>query len=752
MRRRGILSLALAAGVLAAQDRPHVGFVYPAGAKAGETIVVVIGGQYLEGTSNFNFTGIDIPGRVYSFTRDLDPRTVGQLKNRKEILEARFTNASDAERPQIERQLAQVLQQLAYEEKMPEDPDYARYLRAMQPKKQPNAQLTDRVRLEITVPSNASPGRHELRLGTAVGMSEPLAFWIGDLPEAREREPNDFPGQAVAVSNLPAVLSGQILPGDVDSWRIPAKKGQTLVFAVQARSLVPYLADAVPGWFQAVITLTDARGKEVGYADRFRNNPEPVLVVKIPADGDYVLQIRDSIYRGREDFVYRISAGELPFVTGIFPMGGAARGRTAVELTGVNLPQPRAVIDLAANELGPVILTNFSALLPNPILFHAEALPECAASRGNLAPASAQALALPVIVNGRVEQPGKTVYFKFQGKAGEELIAETYARRLGSPMDTALKLMDPNGRVLATNDDWSDPMAGLQTHYADSFLRCKLPLDGEYLLALRDVQDHAGEAFAYRLRLSPPRPDYRLRLAPSSVKVRRGNTVALDVLLSRIDDFAGPVTLFLSNAPAGFVLGGAVLRSRERNQRITLSAPLNPQTNLLNLDVWGAAVLDGKPVVRRALPAEDMMQAFAYRHFVPSEEFIVALAPRAPAFLAVDQEPGQTARFIPGSNLSLGIRFPGTPAGRRFPVVNLNFELDQPPPGISVAQVVQGDPTNAPRLVLKADPYSAKPGQCGNLIVKAFTVPRPSTNTNARPGNPSLLGVLPAVSFEVVAP
>ena len=31
-----------------------------------------------------------------------------------------------------------------------------------------------------------------------------------------------------------------------------------------------------------------------------------------------------AIYRGREDFVYRITIGELPFVTSIFPLGGRA--------------------------------------------------------------------------------------------------------------------------------------------------------------------------------------------------------------------------------------------------------------------------------------------------------------------------------------------------------------------------------------------------------------------------------------------
>ena len=118
------------------------------------------------------------------------------------------------------------------------------------------------------------------------------------------------------------VLNGQIMPGDVDRFAFKARKGKRLVAAASARDLIPYLADAVPGWFQAALTLYDPNGNEVAYADDYRFRPDPVLFYEVPADGQYVLEIQDAIYRGREDFVYRITLGELPFVTGIFPLGG----------------------------------------------------------------------------------------------------------------------------------------------------------------------------------------------------------------------------------------------------------------------------------------------------------------------------------------------------------------------------------------------------------------------------------------------
>src|SRR5258708_11880578 len=123
-------------------------------------------------------------------------------------------------------------------------------------------------------------------------------------------------------TTLPVLVNGQIRPGGVGRSRFQASKERRLVFAAKARELLPYISDAVPGWFQATLGLTDSQGRELKYADHFLFHPDPVLYYEIPADGAYTLEIHDSVYRGREDFVYRIEVVELPFVTAIFPLRG----------------------------------------------------------------------------------------------------------------------------------------------------------------------------------------------------------------------------------------------------------------------------------------------------------------------------------------------------------------------------------------------------------------------------------------------
>ena len=63
--------------------------------------------------------------------------------------------------------------------------------------------------------------------------------------------------------------------------------------------------------FKEVVAKVADPDKEVAYDDDYRFKPDPVILFEVPRDGAYVFAITDAIYRGREDFVYRISIGEL---------------------------------------------------------------------------------------------------------------------------------------------------------------------------------------------------------------------------------------------------------------------------------------------------------------------------------------------------------------------------------------------------------------------------------------------------------
>ena len=230
-----------------------------------------------------------------------------------------------------------------------------------------------------------------------------------------------------------------------------------MVITTQARQLIPYIADAVPGWFQPVLVLHDAEGKEVAYDDDYRFNPDPTILCEVPRDGDYVLGIYDSIYRGREDFVYRITIGELPFVTSIFPIGAQAGAPVKIKATGWNLES--AEMTPPAADAGPgihLLGARNKDLVSNRVPFALDTLPECVEKEPNNTLKQAQPVTLPIIINGRMDRPNDWDVFQFSGRAGETIVAEVYARRLDSPLDSVLKLTDATGKLLAWNDDHED--------------------------------------------------------------------------------------------------------------------------------------------------------------------------------------------------------------------------------------------------------------------------------------------------------
>jgi hypothetical protein len=895
---RWALYAALLLACLHAQPRPHAGFVYPAGARQGETVTVLIGGQLLEGISNIYVSGGDIAASLVAYNIDYDPFFFGNLLNSKRITEGRLsiaqvvttnvvtntiprlatnrvaigstdpdpvgatrfflpgtsnlvvviatnalvvskefitnqvTNTAYTIAPltltnltrlvgtnvvtrmvtnreedgtvsvvvehtnietvrfltnlsqiigtnevtntatnargvvtvtvltnigavmvtnlmatnmkaQLERQLDRLNLQVGWAEPAPTDPDLMRYMQAIRPKKQPNAQIQERVRIQLTIPSNTQPGRRELRLATRNGYSEPLGFWVGDLPEVLEREPNDLTNQSQILPELPIVVNGQILPGDVDHFRFQAKRGQNVVCRVQARELIPYLADAVPGWFKVVLTLYDPVGREIAYADDFFQNPDPILACVIPSDGVYTLKLIDSIYRGREDFVYRITVGAVPVVTGVFPLGGPRTGSTWVNLQGHNLPTNQVVVRPAADDMGIISFTPVPG--SPPVLFYADDLPETGeiAGRHDRA-ASAQTLSLPVVVNGRCEGRGEVDYYRFEGRAGDRVVAEIHARRVGSPLDSVLRLQDARGATLALSDDWVDRMAGLVTHQADSYIDTVLANDGAYVLSVRDAQGRGGPLFSYRLRLSAPRPDFKLRISPSSLRVPKGGTVAATLWVQRDDGFTNAIDLEVEAGSHFCLVGGRVPPSTHESVRFTLTVATNAPDPVVLPSIYGVSTLDDRVLRHRALASEDMMQAFAYRHLVPADDLVLGLAaPIRLGLMAV-----LSNDFVPlplGKQVRVPVRqLHGPYTDGVLRGIFIAFDLDQPPKGIYVNGGAVAATNVVPYLTLRTD-TNAQIGQAGNLIVNVSWV-------NTRTGQRSRMCTMPALPYQVVGP
>jgi len=746
----------------AAQPEPRAAYVFPAGGQAGKTFRVLVGGQRLRGAEQALFSNPAIRARVVGYTPLLPQREINTLRDKLRALQRKRSAAAARTRRKIRfpRNATNVWTQA--------DAEALAQLRAKlldQARRRDNPALGETVELEVAIAPGARPGPCDLRLRTAGGLTAPLRFVVDTLREYVEEErpivwwrrasrigglirKTDLlpPPKPMRVA-LPAVINGRIAPGESDRFLFYARKGDRLVFRVQARNLIPYLADAVPGWFQPVLALYDAEGRRLAYADDFRFDPDPALLWEAPRSGNFTLEIRDSIYRGREDFVYRIRAGAMPFATAVFPLGGPAGETTKIALQGWNLPARS--IAVAPKEKGILRLS-----IPGTegsldrILFQAGEAPE-ALEREPEDWTSPQKVQTPITVNGRIDSPEDQDAFAFAGRAGEEIVAEVWARRLGSPLDAELRLLDPAGRRVAVSDDREDPAFGLLTHHADPCLRLRLPADGTYRLCLRDAQARGGPAYAYRLRISQPQPDFEARLAPSSLFLRPGQSVVLTASVIRRDGFEGPVALRLAEAPSGFFLDGGRVPAGTNRVQLTLTAPVRPESRSAILRFEASARVGGRTLTRLVVPADERMQAFIYRHLVPAEACFAAFNGRSRA--ARPMRPAGVSPIAVSPSGEALARFTGPLAWAKGTV---RLDPLAPEEGIRVAQISRRAGTLAVRL--KFDPAKFPPGTEGNLILSA-SLQRAVRVKDAKSGKGNKastvrrvpLGVLPAIPFRV---
>lgn len=665
-----------------AADLPHIGYAFPAGGQPGASVEVKVGGENIYGTASANVTGKGVAVEVV-----------------------------DSKEPVNEK-----------------DKD------KKQKKKKNQTVIDEIVKLKITVLQDAEPGERELRLITPNGLSNKLVFQVGQLKEINETEPNDWKNKAVSLSQIPVLVNGQIMPGDVDNFKFSAKKGQHLVIETSARALIPYIADAVPGWFQATITLYDSQNNEVAYMDHFRFNPDPVLFYDVPADGDYMLEIRDSIYRGRQDFVYRVKIGELPFITSIFPLG-APHGEkpVSVKISGKNISVNSINIDVNEDEDAPLvrlISVKENGLISNRILFPISNLPEVFENAENNQRDKAMKVVMPVIVNGRIQSPGEKDFFSFEGKKDQCVSIDVQARRLGTPLDSHIILFNNRGEKLAENDDIKDKGEGMITHQADSGLIHKLPDDGIYTVGICDTQGKCGDEYAYRLRVSPPFPDFELRAVPANVSVPEGGAAPLTVHAIRRDGFNGEIKISIKDDPGGLSLNGAVIPEGTDKIRMTVSASENTPANVMIPKLEGIAVIDGENITRPVIPAEDLMQAFIYQHLVPAAEQMVAVTdPPAPFRISTDLPPKGYLELPLGKEIKFQVAVVRG-AGFNGPI---QLQLVEPPKGITIRKGNIPAGKNTAQITLRTE-SKTEANLKENLIMTAVMVIEKEENESVAEG------------------
>ena len=172
-------------------------------------------------------------------------------------------------------------------------------------------------------------------------------------------------------------------------------------------------------------------------------------------------------------------------------------------------------------------------------------LPSIAAAGNNTTPSAAQALTLPVAVDGTIGSLAR-YYYKFPVAAGQRLSFEVLARRLGSALDPMIRILDDRGREITYSDD----VPGLR---ADAQVCHTFKKAGQYTIEVRDIRYQGGGTHFYRLRIG----DFPCVTVPYPMAVKRGTDATISFAGYNIADVQ-PVKLKVpAESPMDWINVGA---------------------------------------------------------------------------------------------------------------------------------------------------------------------------------------------------
>ena len=413
---------------------------------------------------------------------------------------------------------------------------------------------------------DAPPGRRWVRVvGGAAGLTNYRTFFVGRMPEVVEREPNETPASAAEVSP-PVVVNGRIgRDVDVDCFRFHARAGQRIVAAVLAHGMDSPGHTGL-GILDTSLELQDGKGTLLATAEDTLGL-DPVLTYTARADGPHVVRVQSLGYRGAPRAVYRLTLGDLPYPTHVFPAGGRRGEKVDLEFGGPD--GSRRVFSVPAEGTSP--LAYVAPELPladgRDFPFIRGDLPEHIESEPNDLPAQAAEVPLPAVVNGRFGRAADVDSFRVRLRRGQGLLLEVLAQRhLRSPVDTVLEVWDEAGKKLAENDDgklFAHPNACAHDFAsADSWLAWTAPADGAYRVRLRNENGKGGPEAVYRLTLAELGADFQVFQWPDAVPVwGPGATASLIVEFFHWGGLEGDVRLSVEGLPAGWRGSAATVSS-----------------------------------------------------------------------------------------------------------------------------------------------------------------------------------------------
>lgn len=484
------------------------------------------------------------------------------------------------------------------------------------------------IKATITASAEAECDLHPFRVVTSTGISNMRLLNVSALPSAAEKEPNsEF--QSAQQIDFNCTIDGVVLNEDVDYYSVELKQGQQMNVELEGLRH-SYLND----FFDPYVAIYDAKRFEITASDDSVILQQDCLCSMIaPADGRYILEVRESSFGGNERARYRLHVGSFPRPVAIVPSGGPPGQplvANCIDLLG-NQWQETFQMPVAATSSFRVWSKRDGQCSPSPNYLSVNATPNVLESEPNDDHnAIATSYSVPVTFNGILEKEKDRDYWVFEAKKDQQLEVRVQSRKpMRSQVDPVLQILKVGGGQLAANDD--------SNNSPDCFLQFKVPEDGKYALCVSDHLDRYGKHFVYRAEVLLQTPEVgttvndQTRYVSQVVNVPRGSRMAIETNVVR-KFIGGEARIAAPELPAGMTHSDTVcvadlsvmpmLFRAEVNAPLTgklvdllatiatspeasISGPLLQRTQLVrgqnNVDVWGR--LENKLAVAIVEPA-----------------------------------------------------------------------------------------------------------------------------------------------------
>ena len=638
-------------------------------------------------------------------------------------------------------------------------------------------------RFKVTVAPDVAVGDYDIRVIGKLGISNPRAFAVGDMPEVNETEPNDSRDKANHVP-LNCVVNGRANPAeDVDWYVFPAKKGQRVIIECRAWRLDSRL--------DGMMTLYNSAGKEIitSQDENIRDQKrDPFIDFDVPEDGDYYLKFSDFMFNGTPDHFYRLSIGTQPYLDFITPTGGKPGTTVPITFYGRNLPggektdvkvngrplekvvrdvaipaDPGAVTGMRFGELlrpsdsrldGMEVRVHGNTGTSNARLLVFSDFPQVMEVEPNNEHDQAQRLNVPCCVTGAFSAPKDVDHYVFSAKKGEKFAIEVDSERIGSPADPDMEISEKDGKIINSIQDTGENIGQLRfpTNTRDIVYDFVAPKDGDFTLRLEHayVQVQGGPQYQYRLQIEKDAPpDYRLVCVPThdihidTHAVYQGGRQRLDVLVWRMNGFDEPITVEAHNLPPGVTAEPIIIGPGMKWGTLVVTAAPDAPIDEKEIEVVGTSLRGGEQLIRKArggVIVWDTVNTPAISRLTHG----ILLAVRETTPFAVTVAPNEFA-IKPGQPIQITVK-----AARRADMpsaVQLNGAGIDLPPGLTIPTTTINPGQTETKLTVSTTD-KLKPGTYSFIVNAESQVPNVS-DKNIRvvyPSNPIKIIVGPTAS------